>query len=249
MFKGIIKSFIIRLARRNFYKKDFDFYLKLYFDTWLTQGFNRRFLRNCKYEALFSIFSSYDYNNVWSFGFYKCKRNACIYCKHGIFNNVYFDNCNNVYRICKYLTCDTVNCIYLIYCNLCGLIYVGESSEPLRRRISSHIHNIRKSSDHPISKHFNNNNHNLSNFQFICIDSTPNSIVSRRNTECKYIIRLKPLINCLSSNIPKHMYSVFPYSHKTALLNSKLKSIITDCKIFTCFKRISPKLVDLLKKL
>ena len=56
------------------------------------------------------------------------------------------------------LNCSTVNCMYLITCNRCGLQYVGETIQTLRDRFSGHRASIKKPlSDNKcksLSKHF-----------------------------------------------------------------------------------------------
>ncbi len=65
--------------------------------------------------------------------------------------------------ICKdYMSCSSHNVVYLITCTLCGIQYVGETSQQLRCRISQHRSSIRIQDRRTlISEHFSSPNHNL----------------------------------------------------------------------------------------
>lgn len=220
--KGVICSNITRISKRNYFKEDFDKTVSLYFKAWRSQGFNYRFLRNCKYECMQKL----DILKVFSFGFFKCNRDSCSYCEYATFNNFY--DCNNTrFRIVKRITCNTLGCIYLLFCKICGFIYVGETGETLRLRISNHLSKIRTKSDTPVSNHFNSLNHSISDFNFIGIDFCTD-VIKRRNLEYKYIRKLNPPLNNLSCNIPKCVYATFPYSHKSVDLIRCTRQILKD---------------------
>ncbi len=64
-------------------------------------------------------------------------------------------------------TCKTKNIIYLITCKRCGKQYVGETYRAFETRMKEHLRYIRKPSqyDKPTGRHFNQNGHNITDFQ------------------------------------------------------------------------------------
>ena len=221
IFKGIVKSIIHRLVRRNSTKHTFLQTLTTYFKVWKSQGYNLRFLRNCKYEVIHNFNVSFS----WTFGFFKCNRDSCKYCTFGLFNN-HFTHNQVTYRISKHITCNSLGCIYLIFCIVCdSFIYVGETGECLRLRIANHLSKIKTHSDTVISKHFNEPGHSFNDFRYIGIDFNI-YLSKRRNLELKYIKLLKPLLNSLSSNLPPSINLTFPYSIKSNRLVHNLTSVL-----------------------
>ena len=53
------------------------------------------------------------------------------------------------------LTCKSSNVVYGIECNLCGLIYVGETKGSLNKRMSGHRFEINNEGHQLLYKHFN----------------------------------------------------------------------------------------------
>lgn len=70
----------------------------------------------------------------------------------------YVRNCDNgvVYLLKQRFTTRLKNCIYLIFCNGCGIKYVGETRNSLATRMVQHRYNIRhgKEADTPLVGHF-----------------------------------------------------------------------------------------------
>ena len=59
------------------------------------------------------------------------------------------------------LTCKSSNVVYGIECNLCGLIYVGETKGALHKRISGHRFQINNGGNQLLYKHFNSPDHSI----------------------------------------------------------------------------------------
>ncbi|CAJ0929930.1 unnamed protein product [Ranitomeya imitator] len=77
------------------------------------------------------------------------------------------------FRIPDYFTCASSWVIYLIKCP-CGLLYVGETTQPIRDRVSKHKSTVRcKNLLLPIPSHFNTQGHNVSQLQFQVIEHIP----------------------------------------------------------------------------
>ena len=95
-----------------------------------------------------------------------CLSHNCKTC-HFIYDKSFFTLNNNIYLplLCN-ANCNTSNIIYIIYCTMCNLFYIGETSKSLKSRFSSHKHCIKKF--HPflnftseIGDHFNKRGHEL----------------------------------------------------------------------------------------
>ena len=76
-----------------------------------------------------------------------------------------------------FLTCKSENIIYMIYCKLCNIQYIGETKVRLQKRFSNHKTNINgKKSGQIVHKHFEESGHGLSNLRVIPIE-----IIDKRN--------------------------------------------------------------------
>jgi len=76
-----------------------------------------------------------------------------------------------------YLTCKSENVIYMIYCKVCNIQYIGETKQKLIRRFSNHKTNINgKKSGQIVHKHFEESGHGVSNLRVIPIE-----IIDKRN--------------------------------------------------------------------
>ena len=69
------------------------------------------------------------------------------------------------------LTCNSKNVIYLITCNKCEAQYVGLTSQKIKERIGQHIRHIKKNDlSTYLVRHFNNNDHDISDIRVNIID-------------------------------------------------------------------------------
>ena len=53
------------------------------------------------------------------------------------------------------INCQTMNCIYLITCQSCGIQYVGQTKNKLLTRFNSHHYDISHNNDTTVARHFN----------------------------------------------------------------------------------------------
>ncbi|CAJ0916648.1 unnamed protein product [Ranitomeya imitator] len=105
----------------------------------------------------------------------------------GTFPCLHCSQCNNVlkgstfhhphsgktFHIPDFFTCDTSWAIYLIKCP-CGLLYVGETTQAIRNRISKHKSTIRcQNLLLPIPSHFIAKGHSISQLKFQVIEHVP----------------------------------------------------------------------------
>ena len=98
----------------------------------------------------------------------------------------------SIHPIIGKITCNTSNLIYGIKCQKCDkLVYVGETGRKLKTRAYEHVYSIKKKKDTLVSEHFNQDDHDISNFKMfgVCkILSTQTKI--RKQMEIKYIYNL-----------------------------------------------------------
>jgi hypothetical protein len=61
----------------------------------------------------------------------------------------------------NYLTfdCNAKSVIYAIECQMCNVLYIGQTRSAIKTRLSAHLSNIRKMKNTSISRHFNAHDH------------------------------------------------------------------------------------------
>ena len=91
------------------------------------------------------------------------------------------------------IDCLSKNLIYLIYCNLCGVQYIGETKNTLRMRMTQHRSAIKtKKLVQPVAKHFNLADHSIENLRVIAIEQNSSwSEKSRKAKENYWELNLK----------------------------------------------------------
>ncbi|CAJ0935464.1 unnamed protein product [Ranitomeya imitator] len=112
--------------------------------------------------------------------FYHALRMAhfpCLHCAqcHNVLKGNTFQHprSGKTFRINQFFTCESSYVVYLIKCP-CGLLYVGETTQPVRDRISKHKSTIRcKNLLLPIPHHFHSLGHSVSQLRYQVIDSAP----------------------------------------------------------------------------
>ncbi|CAJ0947766.1 unnamed protein product [Ranitomeya imitator] len=76
-------------------------------------------------------------------------------------------------KIKDYYTCQSSFVVYLIKCP-CGLLYIGETTQPVRDRISKHKSTIRSNNLLlPVPHHYSSQGHTISQLKYQVIDSIP----------------------------------------------------------------------------
>ena len=99
--------------------------------------------------------------------------------------------------------CKSKNVVYLITCSQCQTQYVGQTRQPVSRRMNSHRFNINNFTDS--AAHFNGNDHSIQNFTFMPIDIVKNDM-DRLYKEKIWIHKLETVnLNGLNN---KHLYEV-----------------------------------------
>ncbi|XP_073428203.1 uncharacterized protein [Dendrobates tinctorius] len=98
----------------------------------------------------------------------------CMSCSNIIKGSEIVHPCSGKsYPIRDYFTCETNFVVYIIKCP-CGLLYVGETTQAIRDRISSHKSTIRCGKTWlPLPAHFKEARHNVSQLRFQIIEKVP----------------------------------------------------------------------------
>ncbi|OCT95562.1 hypothetical protein XELAEV_18013250mg [Xenopus laevis] len=77
-------------------------------------------------------------------------------------------------KIKNVFTCETKFVVYMLKCP-CGMAYLGQTIRMVKERIKEHRNNIRNyktntATDTPVSRHFHNQGHNVSQFRWLVLE-------------------------------------------------------------------------------
>jgi hypothetical protein len=124
--------------------------------------------------------------------------NTCLYSnnKHSIYLTEDF-----ILPVIDFSSCNSINCVYIIFCSLCNAFYIGQTI-CIKDRIYNHIYNIKNftpytSNDYKcVSIHFNLKFHNFKHhFSYFIIKTNLEDLEARLNVE-SFLINL-----CVKMNI------------------------------------------------
>ena len=82
-------------------------------------------------------------NNNLNFSIEKCGAGRCKTCEYFITSDTFYSNhSKKKYKVINHtgenLSCKSQNVVYLLTCTTCNLQYVGETAQPLHKRINLH---------------------------------------------------------------------------------------------------------------
>lgn len=94
-----------------------------------------------------------------------CNLINCKYCNFMEETHIIKFNNNFCLPILNNSDCNSIGCVYIIFCNLCNVFYVGETGNSLNSRFYNHIYSIKKflpfeTKHNEIPYHFNLRGHN-----------------------------------------------------------------------------------------
>ena len=201
-FEGIIKSQIIRLYKICSSKSDFDSACSILFEKLRThRGYSARFLRNIKSKTVMML-EKCNRDITPAGASMKCHQKACEACLYMNEDSVFYsENIDDEeFVITGRMTCKSKNVIYLIKCERCLECYIGETGQPLKRRLQSHISNIRLYKNTPVADHFNQpDHHGHTDLKIMPILQIPDqgsknqNQIYRRKWESYFIEKLKTM--------------------------------------------------------
>ena len=110
------------------------------------------------------------------------------------------NNCNICQMLEDNVNCETSHPVYMITCNLCNEVYIGESSRTLSHRLSEHLRYARNPNstsyrDEALAVHYRNQHAGLQpslSFKLLAVER---STITRKINEALYIQRLNPQLN------------------------------------------------------
>jgi hypothetical protein len=129
----------------------------------------------------------------------KCNKTKCKLCDIIIVGNLfYFKNINWNFTINFNMSCETLNCIYVIVCKGCEEIYIGETSN-LRLRVNLHRDHIIKDQGLAISRHIHTCASNLKDKFHVMpfFKMNKDDTLQRRLKEKYFINKCEPNLNVL----------------------------------------------------
>jgi hypothetical protein len=95
------------------------------------------------------------------------------------------------FHIKHHFTCASSHLIYCISCSRCGLLYIGETGRCLRTRFGEHRRAvIGNDANQPVARHFNNDNHSVSDMVIRALCPISGSNDSRKRHEMRLISKL-----------------------------------------------------------
>ena len=225
---SVIKAQFYRILRKCSFKVDFDNAINRLSKVLFSQGYNRRLIRNIKYEVLHTS-GFYTFSKL-SLGFFKC--NTCNFCCKCLPSEFAFDNNFQQFRILSYISCQSVNVIFSIYCSLCGPISVRFSKAPLFHSIDCILTTIRSKPLDPLSSHFCYSNHSINNLFFQGLQSfnKQNSGFYPSKEILRWIMRLNTFTYPgLDSDIfyPKTFRYIVPFSSSNSRHSFEIRNFLS----------------------
>lgn len=132
----------------------------------------------------------------------KCNLPRCQLCSIIIEgSSFHFQKTNTYFTVKSSMDCNTLNCIYVLKCTGCPMIYIGETKN-LRLRTNLHRDHANKNTGLGVSKHFFNcnltsgENKSFLIMPFYKLDHDDDFF--RKNMETHFIKKYKPELNAIS---------------------------------------------------
>ena len=170
-FTGIVKAQILRYIKLSTQFHDFQHTYHTLKHSLTQMGYKRNLIRYAKREALQLSACNTD-TTIMITGCKPCSQPRCQTCQHMNTTRTISSNKSDIFLITQNTSCSTHNCIYAIHCSLCSHIptlYIGETQNSCRDRISKHKYDIKHNADKPVSTHFNLPNHSINNLKVTVI--------------------------------------------------------------------------------
>ena len=142
-------------------------------------------------------------HGVQNVGTKPCGHGRCQTCDHTSSDSIIKSNTGSEFVIRDQFNCATSCIIYAISCDVCNILYIGETCRQLNRRMGEHIRNIRKKihlqrkfandDDIGVSEHFNTSGHDISHMRTRVLMRAPYDTSSRKTLEKKIIFKLNSM--------------------------------------------------------
>ena len=210
-YSGLLFGEALRLATNSSSRDVFSDAFHEVSSVWRRQGFSRCSIRQAKHRLL----KYTGQLEFWPTGTFMCNASHCNVCPFVKETSTFKCPHSHLrFPITSRLSCSSTNTIYVIECQACSKMYVGETSRPLRERISEHLRDIRTGSECQVHKHFRDSCAYAS-FSFFAIASHPKTEV-RRAKEAKWIGDLQTHfpsgLNTKHNDLAPKTNLILPYS-------------------------------------
>ena len=131
-------------------------------------------------------------------GNFRCGASRCKTCPILTTTNIFVSKVmGERFTIKIHTSCKTNNIVYLIECRRCGLQYVGESGQPLHKRINSHRFDVThgRIEESTVAAHFRSDGHSESDLLVCVIDRLwTEDTIRWKNEESRWIRTLGTLL-------------------------------------------------------
>lgn len=134
------------------------------------------------------------------------------------------------------MSCASSHCVYLIECLDCPVRYVGQSSNPLRQRISQHLRDIRNAvPTSPLVPHFTEV-HPVTSLRFFAIDRCfvdSHRLIKEQKWICTLRTARPSGLNKVLAAPKRHLNLTTYHADCTARLNSFIRQTCRDVSDLT----------------
>lgn len=128
----------------------------------------------------------------------KCDRPRCLCCEHIIISSSFLDSAGrSTHFIDKDYDCCSSNIIYLIKCQRCNVLYVGQTARQLKDRLNNHRSDVRLCKETAIGCHFNEPFHSVADLRIMPIHDVSHVPIDER-----YVIE-NQFMDLLHTKYPK----------------------------------------------
>lgn len=223
--RSVLFSQILRFATLSSSRLDFNQACNTVFPFWRSRGVTRSSIRSTTRR----VFRLTGLLPLWQPGFHTCNGPACSVCTFGAPCTTFrARDSEPLHPVRYYLSCASTHTVYVVRCRRCGLSYVGQSSNPLRQRITEHLRSINGSVSSHLADHFRSRC-GLTDFSFFAIDRAF-SLGTRTAKESRWISTLRssfPLgLNSVSSSTPVNALNLLTFrSDCTDRLNALVRRV------------------------
>lgn len=219
--RAVLFAQILRWATHCKTRADFSRACSIVFPLWKSQGATRSAIRNARTHVL----QLTGQVTVWTPGFFSCGSPRCSLCPHAD-ERTCFEAGDRTFPILYRLSCDSVGCVYALFCSRCHLFYIGQTGNPLRQRLSEHLRTLRSpDSSTALSFHFQGSC-SISHLRAFAIERCLDQD-KRLAREARWIERFNSVfprgLNACSSNAAQPINLVTVRADCTARLNSAIR--------------------------
>ena len=120
-------------------------------------------------------------------GTFPCQKPRCLLCA-AVSNDPIMLPSQRLFNPQGHYNCSSANLVYMIRCKKCATFYIGETCQPLRKRISDHRSTIlSQRTQLPVAEHFNSPGHGPSDMKVTVLKGNLHDITKRRMFEQRLI--------------------------------------------------------------